>query len=107
MCGGRRIAVGRDGNAALRRPSDRGSVLVVGATRGIGLALAAEYVAAGYRVNATARNDGTSSQLRALAAGGRVGGSGVGVGGGRVGGRGEAIMLPLDVTNTSQLALLV
>jgi NAD(P)-dependent dehydrogenase (short-subunit alcohol dehydrogenase family) len=45
-----------------------GTVLITGSSRGLGLELATQYAAAGWRVIATARNPDGSAELRALAA---------------------------------------
>jgi NAD(P)-dependent dehydrogenase (short-subunit alcohol dehydrogenase family) len=50
--------------------STRSTVLLVGASRGLGLGLAREFLARGWRVIATARTD--DSRLRALAGGDRL-----------------------------------
>jgi NAD(P)-dependent dehydrogenase (short-subunit alcohol dehydrogenase family) len=51
----------------------RKSVLIIGASRGLGLAMAAEYVARGWCVTATVRGDGrTALHDQADAAGGRL-----------------------------------
>ena len=45
------------------------TILITGSNRGIGLALAREFAAAGWNVIATARNPGDAKELRALARG--------------------------------------
>jgi NAD(P)-dependent dehydrogenase (short-subunit alcohol dehydrogenase family) len=47
-----------------------GTVLITGANRGIGLALAREYAGRGWKVIATARRPDDAAELKALAAGG-------------------------------------
>ena len=49
-------------------PKPAETVLIVGASRGIGLGLAGVYAAAGARVHATARNVSSAAALAALAA---------------------------------------
>jgi NAD(P)-dependent dehydrogenase (short-subunit alcohol dehydrogenase family) len=49
-------------------PAGTGTVLITGANRGIGLALAREYTARGWTVIATARRPDDASELKALAA---------------------------------------
>lgn len=52
---------------AARAQAAPGTVLITGASRGIGLGLAARYAAAGWTVIATARNPATAKDLQALA----------------------------------------
>ncbi|MBW7931938.1 MAG: SDR family NAD(P)-dependent oxidoreductase, partial [Gammaproteobacteria bacterium] len=55
------------GSAAVDTPVDTPSVLITGASRGIGLALAAEYAGRGWQVIATARNPAAAPALQELA----------------------------------------
>ncbi|MBM3516086.1 MAG: SDR family oxidoreductase [Alphaproteobacteria bacterium] len=80
------------GAAALAAPSGAwsqsspGTVLITGASRGIGLEMAKQYAARGYKVIATAREPGRSEALRALAAA-----------------RGNVRLEGLDVVNIEQI----
>jgi NAD(P)-dependent dehydrogenase (short-subunit alcohol dehydrogenase family) len=56
------------GSAPSAPPSGKGTVLVTGANRGIGLALAKEFRAAGYEVIGTARNPEEAKELAATGA---------------------------------------
>jgi NAD(P)-dependent dehydrogenase (short-subunit alcohol dehydrogenase family) len=51
-----------------RERSTPGTVLITGSSRGLGLELARQYAAAGWRVIATARDPDDAAELRALAA---------------------------------------
>jgi NAD(P)-dependent dehydrogenase (short-subunit alcohol dehydrogenase family) len=52
------------GSATTSRAADKGTVLITGANRGIGLALAQQFSAAGYEVIGTARNPEGATELR-------------------------------------------
>ncbi|HUQ53110.1 MAG TPA: SDR family oxidoreductase [Gammaproteobacteria bacterium] len=58
-------------NAGLAQPAQGqgGTVLITGSNRGLGLELAKQYAAAGWRVIATARDPREAAELQALAAG--------------------------------------
>jgi len=50
------------------RAAASGTVLITGSNRGLGLEFATQYAARGWKVIATARNPGTATELRAMAA---------------------------------------
>jgi NAD(P)-dependent dehydrogenase (short-subunit alcohol dehydrogenase family) len=62
------LGVGALAAPASRAQDSPGTVLITGANRGIGLALAREYVVAGWTLVATARKPADAADLKALAA---------------------------------------
>src|ERR1043166_338831 len=71
------------------QPTDKRTVLITGANRGIGLEFAKEYHAAGWSVIATARKPDEAADLKALG-----------------GGDGGLRIVPLDVTSAESVAAL-
>lgn len=67
LVGGANNACSQSGDAGAEEPESR-SVLITGANRGIGLELARQYAAEGWRVIGTARNPEAATELRATGA---------------------------------------